>query len=90
MMFWRQLWAVLPDFLREIRAELQPEAIVARLDAWGSAPICICDLCESPANGAPGIAHCMACCAGTMIESYDHDCPVPEHQELAVAQWGPR
>ena len=52
--------------------------------------ICICDPCESPANGAPGIAHCMACCAGTMIESYDHDCPVPEHQELAIAQWGPR
>ena len=49
---------------------------------------CICDPCESPANGAPGIAHCMACCAGSMIESYNHDCPIPEHREMAVAQWG--
>ena len=50
--------------------------------------LCICDPCESPANGAPGFPHCSACCWGTMIESYDHDCPVLEHQEMAVAQWG--
>ncbi len=49
---------------------------------------CTCDPCESPANGAPGIAHCMACCAGSMIESYDHECPIDGHRELAKAQWG--
>ncbi len=50
---------------------------------------CTCDPCESPANGAPGFPHCVACCAGSLIESYDHGCPVPEHRALAVAQWGP-
>ena len=49
---------------------------------------CICEPCESPARGHPGIAHCAACCAGSMIESYNHDCPIDGHQELAVAQWG--
>ena len=50
---------------------------------------CTCDPCETPANGAPGIAHCMACCAGTLIEAYDHECPVDDHREMAVAQFGP-
>ena len=49
---------------------------------------CICVPCTTPAYGAPGHDHCAACCAGTMIAEYDHACPVPEHRELAVAQWG--
>ena len=56
----------------------------------GAVVLCLCTPCESPSYGAPGIAHCAACCAGSMIESYDHDCPVIEHQDLAVAQWGSR
>lgn len=52
--------------------------------------VCSCTPCESPSYGAPGIAHCAACCLGSMIEAYDHDCPVTEHRELAVAQWGAR
>ncbi len=49
---------------------------------------CICVPCTAPAYGAPGIDHCAACCAGTMIAEYDHACPIPGHRELAVAQWG--
>ncbi len=52
-------------------------------------PACSCVPCKSPANGAPGIAHCMACCAGSLIEEYDHECPVEDHREMAVAQFGP-
>ncbi len=29
-----RFWAVLPDFLRELREELRPEALAARIDAW--------------------------------------------------------
>ncbi len=49
---------------------------------------CVCVPCESPAYGHPALAHCAACCAGSMIESYDHGCPIPDHRELAEAQWG--
>jgi hypothetical protein len=51
---------------------------------------CTCKPCESPAYGAPGIAHCAACCYGSLIEEYDHDCPIPEHQYWAERQWGAR
>ncbi len=49
---------------------------------------CSCDPCESPARGAPGIAHCAACCSGSLIEAYDHECVVPDHREMAAAQFG--
>ena len=49
---------------------------------------CTCTPCTTPARGAPGIEHCAACCSGSLIESYDHDCPVIEHQEMAIAQFG--
>lgn len=48
---------------------------------------CICYPCESPAYGAPGFAHCAACCSGSLIESYHHDCPVEEHREMAHRQF---
>ena len=68
-------------------------AMEALYEAWMESQanaVCSCTPCESPSYGAPGIAHCAACCAGSMIEAYDHDCPVLEHQDLAVAQWGSR
>lgn len=49
---------------------------------------CICTPCTNPARGAPGYDHCAACCYGSLIESYDHDCLVPEHREMAIRQWG--
>lgn len=49
---------------------------------------CTCAPCETPAYGAPGIAHCAACCYGTMIEEYDPDCPIDEHHMLALRQRG--
>ncbi len=51
---------------------------------------CICVPCTTPARGAPGIDHCAACCYGSLIAEYDHACPVADHQEMAVAQWGYR
>lgn len=48
---------------------------------------CICVPCESPAYGAPGVAHCAACCMGTYIAEYNHDCPIEEHRELAHRQF---
>lgn len=48
---------------------------------------CTCTPCESPAYGAPGYAHCAACCYGSLIEAYDHDCPVPKHREMAQRQF---
>lgn len=50
---------------------------------------CTCAPCERPAYGFPGIAHCAACCAGTGIEEYDHDCPIEAHRQMAVRQFGP-
>lgn len=50
---------------------------------------CSCVPCESPGKGHPGIAHCAACCSGSLIEAYDHECAVPEHRDLAEAQFGP-
>lgn len=47
---------------------------------------CTCVPCASPAYGAPGIAHCAACCYGSMVEDYDPDCPHPKHQEMAERQ----
>ncbi len=49
---------------------------------------CTCTLCTTPAYGAPGYDHCAACYSGSMIAEYDHACPIAEHQESAVAQWG--
>ena len=34
MKWWHEFWAVLPDFLRELRNELRSEVIAARIDAW--------------------------------------------------------
>lgn len=50
-------------------------------------PTCICKPCNSPAYGVPGYAHCAACCYGTLIEEYDHDCPIVEHREMAQRQF---
>lgn len=45
---------------------------------------CTCVPCTTPGQ----LGHCAECCMGTMIEEYDHGCPVPEHEEMAVRQWG--
>lgn len=50
---------------------------------------CTCIPCTTPAYGAPGHAHCAACCAGSLIADYDHYCPVPEHRRMAALQHGP-
>lgn len=47
---------------------------------------CRCVPCNSPAYGHPAHPHCAACCAGTLIESYAHDCPVGDHAEWAQRQ----
>ena len=50
-------------------------------------PECLCEPCETPAYGVPWLAHCAACCYGTLIETYNHDCSVAEHRELAHRQY---
>lgn len=50
---------------------------------------CTCVPCTSPANGAVGFPHCAACCGGSGIEEYAHDCAELEHRELAELQHGP-
>jgi hypothetical protein len=50
---------------------------------------CICEPCVTPAYGVPGRDHCAACCYGSLIEAYNHDCPRPDHREMAVRQFGP-
>ena len=50
---------------------------------------CTCLRCTSPAFGAVGFDHCAACCAGSLIAEYDHDCPIPEHREWALIQFPP-
>ena len=47
---------------------------------------CTCYPCTAPGWGAPGIAHCAACCSGTGIVEYDHECPVAEHRKWAAIQ----
>lgn len=47
---------------------------------------CTCAPCTSPAYGAPGYAHCAACCGGTGIDTYDHFCPIEDHREWAEKQ----
>lgn len=62
------------------------------VDGWEPAPcptVCSCSPCTTPAYGAPGFAHCAACCSGTGIAEYDHLCVVPEHRSLAHRQFGP-
>lgn len=49
---------------------------------------CTCDPCTwlhtwSDPYGAD-------CCMGTGIESFDHNCPIPAHADLATKQHGPR
>ena len=51
-----------------------------------SAAVCTCLPCLTPAYGVPGWDHCAACCYGTLIEEYDHNCPVTEHREMAERQ----
>jgi hypothetical protein len=50
--------------------------------------LCTCVPCTNPAYGVPGRDHCAACCYGSMIVEYDHDCPVAEHRRLAELQFG--
>ena len=57
--------------------------------ALGMSDRCLCGPCPSGGSGHPLIKHCAACCFGKFIEFYDHHCPIDEHRELAVAQWGP-
>ena len=52
--------------------------------------VCTCVPCTTPAFGHPTIDHCAACCAGSLIEQYDHDCPIESHRTLAVQQFGPK
>ena len=49
---------------------------------------CICVPCNTPAYGAVGFDHCAACCSGSLIAEYVHACPVSDHGEMAIAQWG--
>lgn len=49
--------------------------------------VCTCTPCEYPAYGIPGYSHCTACCAGSLIEEYDHGCPVDDHAEMAELQF---
>lgn len=49
---------------------------------------CTCIPCTSPAYGAPGYPHCAACCYNSLIEEYDHHCPIAEHRKMAIAQFG--
>lgn len=54
---------------------------------------CICVPCTRPGRGswpgAPGWPHCAACCYGSLVEEYDHACPVDDHAQMAVLQHGP-
>lgn len=47
---------------------------------------CTCEPCTYP-HGYDGGA---GCCLGNGIESYDYDCPVSDHAEMATYQHGPR
>ena len=49
---------------------------------------CTCTPCTTPIWGAPGIAHCAACCGGSYIVEYDPNCPIKEHQFWANKQFG--
>lgn len=49
---------------------------------------CTCDPCTYAHS--PWEPFGAGCCWGTGIDSYDFDCPVPEHAELAIKQHGPR
>lgn len=66
------------------------EYLLQQRDPWHEvqepADRCTCAPCESPARGAPGIDHCAACCYGSLIEDYDHNCPEPEHRRMAELQ----
>ena len=66
------------------------EWLVAKLDEWvaGVNKECGCVPCATPAYGAPGFDHCAACCSGSLIAEYVHDCPVADHAAMAFAQWG--
>lgn len=50
---------------------------------------CACAPCETPGRGHPGIEHCAACCGGSLIEEYDHECPIAEHRDMANRQFPP-
>jgi hypothetical protein len=49
---------------------------------------CTCGECVAPAYGAPGLAHCAACCYGTGVAEYNPDCPIDTHRDWAAFQWG--
>lgn len=49
---------------------------------------CTCVPCTSPEWGAPGVAHCAACCMGTGVEEFDPECPIDEHAQLGRRQFG--
>ena len=49
---------------------------------------CTCVPCTTPSYGAPGFAHCAACCYGTLIEEYNPNCQFEEHRDMARKQYG--
>lgn len=48
---------------------------------------CTCDECTDTHQNWPYGADC---CMGYGIVSFDYDCPVSDHADLAVKQHGPR
>lgn len=48
---------------------------------------CQCTPCTDPGYGVPGPSHGAACCYGTGIAEYSHDCPNAEHRDLARRQF---
>jgi hypothetical protein len=48
---------------------------------------CTCDPCTYSHQDWPYGADC---CMGIGIISFDYDCQIPEHAELAIEQHGPR
>lgn len=51
---------------------------------------CTCTPCLAPGNGGPTPGHCAACCGQTLIDEYDHQCPITEHREWAERQFPSR
>jgi hypothetical protein len=63
-------------------------AVLDRSLQRSAAQDCTCAPCASPQYGAPGVAHCAACCAGSLIEEYDDQCPIAAHRDMAARQYG--
>jgi hypothetical protein len=67
---------------------VDPEPPTASSVVPRSAAECTCAPCTTPQYGAPGVAHCAACCSGSLIVEYDYACPVAEHRTMAERQFG--